>query len=380
MLYCAANKRATKRFTSTPTGVVKEGFDAGKWFGSSSWEVADIQTLSQRLTFLEKEPQVMVIRGALRPEFDQKDFILRRNSHFQTPRAGRCWILIDIDKIRLPAGLSLSTETIQNVLQYVISLLPPEFREVSFHWQFSSSAGVGDPTVVSLHLWFWLARPIPDDTLKMWGKHVNAKAGMKLIDTALFQAVQSHFTAAPLFVGMDDPFPVRSGLISNARHEVALVLPNVSTEARSSTVLHTTPKTGRASHSIDRDTVRGFDDRLSCIGDHASGDGFHDPIIRAIASFVGENGKDNVDAEWLYETVSARILSADASKHDPAYVAHMASREHIMPALQGAIAKYGEKPARTRAVKGAKPHFTGKAVSVTQAQARLRNIIDKLPW
>ena len=55
--------------------------------------------------------------------------------------------------------------------------------------------------------------------------HRNARAGMKLIDPALFNDVQAHFTAAPVFEGLVDPFSVRSGLVRKEVDEVALKLP-----------------------------------------------------------------------------------------------------------------------------------------------------------
>ena len=48
--------------------------------------------------------------------------------------------------------------------------------------------------------------------LKAYAEHVGLKA-----DTALFQPVQPHYTAAPVIEVGDDPFPVRSGLVRGVR-------------------------------------------------------------------------------------------------------------------------------------------------------------------
>ena len=76
-----------------------------------------------------------------------------------------------------------------------------------------------------MHIWFWLAKPVPDSALKIWAADLNTTAGVTLIDPALFQHVQAHYTAAPIFDGVDDPFPVRSDMVEKKLHCVNIVLP-----------------------------------------------------------------------------------------------------------------------------------------------------------
>jgi len=45
--------------------------------------------------------------------------------------------------------------------------------------------------------------------LKRWATAVNAAAGEKLIDPALYSPVQPHYTAAPIFIGCPDPLAAR---------------------------------------------------------------------------------------------------------------------------------------------------------------------------
>jgi hypothetical protein len=89
---------------------------------------------------------------------------------------------------------------------HLVSLLPACLQDVSFHWQLSSSAGIGPNLGLSVHLWFWFDRAVTDTELSLWAERDNVP-----IDTALFRTVQPHYTAAPLFIGTSDPLPRRSG-------------------------------------------------------------------------------------------------------------------------------------------------------------------------
>jgi hypothetical protein len=333
--------------------------------------VSNLAELSSALTTLESMPNCFVIRGAPAPGLDCTRAQQRTKTNFQTPVRGGHWVLIDFDKVPLPDALRLA-DGVAAVCEYLITLLPPEFHHASYHWQLSSSAGIGDPSVVSMHLWFWLDRPIPDAYLKAWGSAWNAAnkhrvAGKSIIDTRLFNDVQAHYTAAPTFVGMADPFPVRSGLVRKSVDVVAIKLP---------------PRSDKRERLDGVDCAilkaRGFEAILAEIGDHAGGSGFHDPIIRAVASYASTQGRGNTDTEALYEAVRARVLAADRSAHNDAYIEKMASREHIVPAIEQALEKFGGASPRrkSRKIEGLAPHFSGKPESAATASMRLRGLVE----
>jgi len=366
-------KFATKRFVKTNDSVVKHDYDAGFLFGVlQPWAVHNIFELSALQSALEGLPNLLVVRGAPSDPTSVGTRVRRTGSHgignFQTPTEGRYWVLLDFDKIDIPAHLSLDIDPVA-VCEYLVSLLPPEFHDACYHWTLSSSAGMGDPSRVSMHIWFWLAQPVPDATLKFWAKAVNLAAGFKLVDDALFQHVQAHYTAAPIFEGVTNPFPTRSGLVEKAQHAVDLVIVPATTVASK-------PRTaGIKPPSTQRNAGAGFEHYLSLIGDHPGGNGFHNAIIAALASYVGTNGKEGTDVEALYELMRDAILAADASRHDAAYIEHMASREHIIPAIEGAIMKFGSQPRRkTKVHAGIQPHFKSQPVSVAEAQRLLAEI------
>jgi hypothetical protein len=383
ILSVAPGKLASKRICrDKTTGVIEiQNYDAGHLFGVlDQWPVRNIHDLSDLLKALEELPAMLVIRGSPVTSDMARTWVRRTGSgdgenhvgNFRTPDVGRCYVLIDVDDYLLPADWTLHQGNVQDVLKLVIQQLPKEFQDVSFHWQLSSSAGVGDPTKVSLHLWFWLITPVPDEGLKAWGKQVNADAGFKLVDTALFQHVQAHYTAAPTFEGMSDPFPTRSGLVLKEDMSVDLNL-QVSTAI----------SVGPSRPTTAPGPVRGgsgFDYHLAQIGDHAGGDGFHGPTLRAAASYVASHGADGTDVETLYAAISDRVLNADASRHTKSQVTAAASREHIVPVITSALEKYGKGDRRQKARlhKDQPAHFRASTISALEAQQQLQTQIDKV--
>ncbi|MCX7144190.1 MAG: hypothetical protein NT123_24770 [Proteobacteria bacterium] len=337
ILQCGKNCTASKRFYLDEAGEIKRiDFNAGMFFDVTTKPVSGIRTLSDVLLELERRPNALVIRGNQIDASGRPNRSLRRKTHFATPPEGRRWAL------------------------------PAEFHQCSYHYQLSSSAGMGDPSKVSAHLWFWLTEPWPDTKIKEWAKAVNLTAGYKLVDPALFNDVQAHYTAAPIFDGVANPIPVRSGLVEKAVHAVAIRVIEMPTTERAMTTGAYAPSPG-------------FEGFLAAIGDHSGGHGFHGPIIQAIASYASTNGRDATDVELLYNTINARVLSADRSQHDDSYIERAASREQIMPAIESALAKFGDAAKhKSRITSGVEAHFPSHAESNAVAQKKLRDVIGKV--
>ncbi|MFO1199036.1 MAG: hypothetical protein U1E86_18915 [Burkholderiaceae bacterium] len=368
VLMCQRPRIATKRAALNTDGEVAFiPFNAGMYFKVISTSVVGIADLSEVLTFIEKEPTLLVIRGISKTSLGPDDEVRRLQLNFGTPEAGHHWVCIDIDHIAWPKKLRGKLDS-KAVREYVVSLLPPEFHRATYHWQLSSRAGFGDDKTISIHLWFWFSRPVSDADLKRWADLVNDKAGYKLVDKALFNDVQPHYTAAPIFdAGVTNPFPVRSGLERKANDEVDLILPPAP---QNRAIKHSS---GTLSPAV------GFDGYLARIGDHKGGDGFHNAILAATASYVAANGADGTNVEALYERVSAVVLAADRTAHDDAYVEHMASREHIMPMIEGAVEKFGEAGdarRKSKQVEGIEPYYKGETIPVGDAVGRMKEVID----
>ena len=356
-----------------------EGFDAGMYYMLlHPLSVTTITELSLALTALEGLPNMFVIRGAPEPHVRPGDMHRRLGSgngesfsgNFRTPEQGRNYVLMDFDDIPLPRGLLLTNGTAVEVCEYLVSLLPPEFEYVSYHWQLSSSAGLKDPSVASAHIWFWLRTPIPDPELLRWAKKLKETNGQKTVDTALFQHVQAHYTAAPIFEGMPDPFPTRSGLIKKKLGSVDVKLPPADVIAIGHKSTSTIPTHGG----------NGFEHFLSQIGDHEGGNGFHMPIVQAIASYVSSHGTDDTDVEHLIEIMQDRVHAADAALHDTDYVEKMASEEHLIPAIRGAITKYGAaaNQRKGKLYQGLTSHFTTTPTTITVAGQQLADKLQGL--
>ncbi|MDA9579354.1 hypothetical protein N9S52_05450 [Gammaproteobacteria bacterium] len=278
-----------KRF-SLDAGVVKsQRASMPAYFTFESQSVDGIEDFARLLTDLEQDRSRFIVRGQLAEDVDIDKPMRRRlyridrtepnESPFRDVSAP--WVMIDIDKLALPKGMSVREDTLAS-LEYAIGLLPAEFQDSSVFWQLSGSAGVFDDGHISAHLYYWLDKPIANDVLKQWAKGCDRC----LVDPAVFNAVQAHYTAAPLFgKGCADPFPdSRSGLIKKANASVCLEFRKLAAE----------PKQSRSAanycQDLNDDRVRGFSNILATLGDHDGGSGFNEPLLRAVASYISKVG------------------------------------------------------------------------------------------
>lgn len=335
VLCCNGNEIAAKRFSIEKGGQIqKHDFGKAKWFIVEQTEVTDIRSLSSLLCELEIDFKRQVIRGEPLPKVDLSKPV-RRLKHadpadklapyFRSAPEGIRWFCIDIDHLLLPPRLRRKPRNNQAVVRYAISQLPECFHDVTCHWQFSSAYMVTDHDNARIHLWFWLNRPVTDAEAKRWAQQINAES--KLIDASLYQAVQPHYTAAPIFSdGMKDPLVKRSGLLESHNDEVAVPnIPELQRIAR--TVTSSAPCRGGS-----------FDYWLSYVGDHDEGLGFHEPLLQAAWYYVLEHGSD-IDVDALVDVLWSAIMEADQSRHSSAEIADRASDAHLYGLVDSAVAK-----------------------------------------
>jgi hypothetical protein len=216
--------RLTKRWVRQPDGSIEvEEYPKGAtFFLPIPVLLANLEDLSRLLSGLEPEQNSFVIRGALQPQFQRGVHVPRRKNppHAAFDEVPRHPFMLDLDKI--PCGLNPAQNPLSAV-EFARQLLPAELRDASFHWQFGASQNRPDrPGLLSLRLWFWSDRPVGEAELKAWGDAVNEGREPRLIDTALFQTVQPHYTARPIFEGCSDPLVQRSGFFKGSRGEVTL--------------------------------------------------------------------------------------------------------------------------------------------------------------
>lgn len=122
----------------------------------------------------------------------------------------RRWALFDLDS---PPGsvldLSSPEKCDASIRTAVAKQLGPEFAIADFAYMLSGSAGIKDG--VRVHVWVLFPEPVTNAELKAWRERRIAKLKGEsdkepsVCDGALFNAVQPHFCAPPLFEGCNDP-------------------------------------------------------------------------------------------------------------------------------------------------------------------------------
>jgi hypothetical protein len=295
--------------------------------------------------------------------------------------------MIDIDKIPAPPGVEPDSDP-DFAIDHVLAMLPPEFADATCWWQWSSSQGIvtgpkkdeGPPPTLSVHLWFWLDRPIADAELERWARHTNRVAGLKLIDTQLFNAIQPHYTAAPIFDDdLVDPLPRRSGLRRGCDDRVAIVLPERDAPRSSSwsdrrSSAGTRGPAPRSGGGLNLPISFGFDDALGQIGDGPGLDGFHQPIKRAIASYIATHYPE-INLEWLKRQLRDAIAGApvgtDRAGSD---LVRYASDHYLDSIIQWVLAQEESKKAQAERAH-AQPFYPEEGADADMAAAQLEAAI-----
>lgn len=196
-------------------GTIKP-FDDAKNFRLQQHTVGGIAALSSLLTKLERTPKACLIRGryagdevAQQRDPSFKPGLVRRMLDYFDDQPLHT-VLVDVDGFQ-PVMAGPLDDPAAAVEEFVQTMLPEDWRGASYHWQLSSSFGHPSKPSSELraHIWFWLEQPLTSAQLKAWAKATALPA-----DLALFNPVQAHFTAGPVFErGIVDPVPVRSGFV-----------------------------------------------------------------------------------------------------------------------------------------------------------------------
>lgn len=221
-------KSAGPKLTKIFDGDTVIPYDTAKNFTVESIAIQDIRYLSAQLIYLSKKPTCCIIRGEFigeeraRVVADQHGLELadgrypRVNALFDDkPRHWRC---DDIDSYE-PMICDPVADPEGAIAELIATEYPPEFQDVSYHWQLSSSHG-RKPGVLKCHIWWWIKTPYTGIQHKAW-----ARANNMPIDVAPYRKVQVHYTATPIFTnGAVDPVAKRAALHRGKRDEVDLVI------------------------------------------------------------------------------------------------------------------------------------------------------------
>lgn len=210
--------------------------------------VNSIWDLSVLLRKIESDPSLFLIRGRLRPDWEEiqkrnlpiwsekrrkadeakarkegievvdyrsplvqpaADWVLRRHELFE--EVPHHWAMFDSDNFCPETDPTVGPEAA--ALEYT-SLLPAEFQGTSCHLQLSNSAGLTKSAgLFKAHVWFWFDKPYTGAQLTAWaeGQWPNKDERKLRVDTSVFDWIQIHYTSAPVLVeGLVDPLKQRS--------------------------------------------------------------------------------------------------------------------------------------------------------------------------
>jgi hypothetical protein len=352
---------ATKRITDAPGGPIIESYGRATWFGLQEHGVYGIDTLAELLTVLEGRQTRFIIRGQPRSDVDyrraQRRVRDRRNADGSTTPAtidpaARQWIALDLDRMACPDWLDPIFEP-DHTVEYAVARLPAEFHDATCWWQFTASHGVKPG--ISLRLFFWADRPLSDSELKIW-------LADSPVDHAIFSPAQPIYVARPIFIGMPDPVPFRSGIWPGDRD--AITPPAI--EGRK-------PRPVSVSLPFMGELGSGYEYHRSRIGDDEDGVGFFGPIKSAVAAWIGHHGAA-ADTAWLRADLERAIREAprDPAKHDDMYIEiRVADLDPLIEAIKDLQA---DKEAASAALQ---PTYPAPVGSVEEARAMIAAEMDR---
>ena len=199
LLKTMRGRRMTKLWRADNT---VDGYEDAKNFKMREESVSSFAELSAMLKRIEPMPDVCMIRGAYvgdelaeAPEYP--GYVRKALANFKDQALHA--VMFDIDKYQHDGAPEVAIDA------WVAEILPACFHGAQYHWQLSSSAG-REPGTLKAHVWFWLSEPRSCADLRAWALHMD-------VDHSVFNPVQAHFTAAPVFEeGVIDPVAVRSGV------------------------------------------------------------------------------------------------------------------------------------------------------------------------
>lgn len=192
-----------------------EAHGNGKNYTLETRKIDSIHTLSTVLSELETDSHAAVIRGgylghkhakAECPEDFESGKVLRRKSLFRDDP--HHWLMIDVDGHTTVRDAMV--DPVGAVREWVENNLPNHFHGISIHWQLSSSFGHTSKEGLHVHIWAWSKTPYRSEQLRQWATGIGFKG-----DSSLFDTIQLHYTAAPVFEeGVNDPVTRRSGFLA----------------------------------------------------------------------------------------------------------------------------------------------------------------------
>jgi hypothetical protein len=199
ILTCATGHRCAKRYTAIDAP--PEDYDAGLRFEAESVPVASLAELAELLEALRHAPEAMVIRGRLKADAGEGPYLRRCLDRQGEPapfeRTPHRWVMLDADNTAVPFDAADRRACVEAWR----ATLPEGLRDAAMVFQFSASAHRSE--TLRGHAFVWLSEPASDRQLRAW-------AAANGFDPAIYNPVQPHYTADPVFEGCEDPLAPRS--------------------------------------------------------------------------------------------------------------------------------------------------------------------------
>ncbi|MFA0117069.1 hypothetical protein AB4392_05235 [Vibrio breoganii] len=194
-------------------------------FNAKQFTIDSLTELYTAIHQLQSQPNTCIIRGCLKGNRTQAKDITRilkdkpeRKAEFQDSDSKL--LHLDIDGYDSPKGMKK-----EQWAEYCINMLPVCFRDVSYIYQYSCSAGIKPG--IRLHLWFYLTLPATYSELKRWRSHLSDQQQL-LVDDAVFRPVQVNYIQNPIFENdFCDPLKgvERLGLIEKQHKTLTIAIP-----------------------------------------------------------------------------------------------------------------------------------------------------------
>ncbi len=191
---------ATKTHSLVDGEVVTGAYDDAANFTWRPEIVASVRDVHRVLAQLASDPKSLVIRGQI---LKPKKKVVNKRLHVGRDGGdpdwgphdpGRRWVCFDFDGIEV----EWSPDDPIPAVDAARAKLPPSFQRASCVCQFSASSGLRGFSTASVHLWFWLDRPVADRSIFDWAEG-------RIKDRSVFNAVQAHYVADPIFKDLEDP-------------------------------------------------------------------------------------------------------------------------------------------------------------------------------
>jgi hypothetical protein len=201
--------------------------DKAKWFSGEVVKIADLMAFHELLSRLRFQSNHALIHGDIIPGTDTSNFLRRvqpRTTSSGTvepatiAEAARHWVPIDMDRISYPDSIDPLHDP-DSAVEYVVSLLPPEFHGVTLLWFYT--IGMGIKPGINIRLYFWSERKLTTKELKRWlGELVPVESKPRdewktrwPVDPYLYNSEhQLIYVADPILHRCHDPVPFRCGI------------------------------------------------------------------------------------------------------------------------------------------------------------------------